>query len=134
MLVPEIKAQHDSDKSADRVVLAHGPKAQPKHDTVDFYSGRADPFDPSCCVPGLACHAMNSPMTSTTALATAAATVATQTHPYLGPAAATQEPLPLVGFLLCAGDHEMYALSLPLPSTHPTQALALCHAVPEPHD
>jgi hypothetical protein len=72
MLVPEIKAQHDSDKSADRVVLAHGPKARPKHDTVDFYSGRADLFDPSCCVPGLARHAMNSPMTSTTALATAA--------------------------------------------------------------
>jgi hypothetical protein len=61
VLVPQSKAHHGPDKSVDRAMLAHVPKAQ--HDTMDFYSGHAAPFSLSCYVPGSIRRAMNNPMT-----------------------------------------------------------------------
>jgi hypothetical protein len=57
---------------------------------INFYSGRADPFDLSCCVLGSTRRAMNNP-SHARPRATAA-----QPHPRLGHAVATWEPLPLV--------------------------------------
>jgi hypothetical protein len=63
MHVPGSKAQPGPDKGEGCAALSHVLKARFKHDTMDFYSGRAGPFGLSCYVPGLARCAMNSLMT-----------------------------------------------------------------------